>query len=493
MPAAPALDLTKDPVESIPAEATTESGEFLIERTFAEKGLEGLAELASKDIVKAVDRVKMLAEVPAEVAQTAMDAVTQLKAIKEKAEAELLASKKKLFLAMGKDTDLDQARASLEPLKAEVARRSADLSVAEAGTEVPTRKVEEDVLKTVKVEDEDGVSEPIASITEEVHAPVVEDEALPLTQMKGIPLPEASNEEMILESNLVEGAEEASVLEVPPGRMDAQEELVIPQVSESAVSIDWELLAKEELAKKESAETDYQEAQKALYEFKKQRPVKLLPIEQKYVLALEAQLEMDRLASAHAENQLALFEVNKNIEVLGSTEDTEGELYKLIEQRNAKDLHSRNLVTQYEEATGLHDKVLEEYETSLEDFSENAEPVQEVVMEESEESNVDTELSTGGSYVGADFEKRKLFLTPEDEANFEARRAGVGIESPKKPGLFSKASKQAKETTGFFKEQASSTVNPGMGPSVESGGGEKKKKGVLTWLFSDRWLPWGKK
>ncbi len=451
MSAAPALDLQPKTNEETSGGEARESGEFSIEKAFAEKGGEGLEKLAGSEVARSLERIKALAEVPAEVAATAMELIAQLKALKEQTEADLLASKKKLDMALGK---------------------------------VSTPNKGGDVKKT------DGPA--ILQETQTTAEPEAPDEreAIALTKIKSIPVPEeATTEEMVIEPSKIPGAEEAAKIEAPTGRKDAHEELEVTEKDKEPILSDWEALTAEEMQKKAAAEQDYEEAQKALSDFKAQRNDSLTPIEQKYVLALEAQLEMDRLAAAHAENQIALYDANEGIERLSAQGENAGGLDSLIEQRNAKDLHSKNLAAQFEEAAKHHDDVLAEYESALEDFTEEAAgeglegDEKEDEKNEAPMENVDTEKSTGGSFGGGGFE-RPLHLSEEDEANFEARQAGVGDE--KKAGVFSRMWRATKN-------QGKAATHPAM--KLGGAGDAKKKKdkkdkkGFFKWFFSDKWLP----
>lgn len=437
--------------------AAPETGDVSFEKVFAEKGVDGLVALGGEEAVKAAERIRMLAEVPIDVASTAVDVVEELKATREKAEAELMAAKKKLFLALGKGEEFESAREKLEPLKERVeeAKTAEQAAAMESKREVASEPVEtqeevaEEASPDVPMEEGAQAEQPVAEATDEAKPPE-SPETVTESQIEPIPVPEAGEEKMEFESTNVEGAEAAAEMEIPAGRETPQEELELPEDMETAPGMDWGKLIAEERNKLEVVEQDYVDAQTALADFKKQREGALAPIEQKYVAALEAQLEMDRLASAQMNNQIALYDLNRDIEALTSEGKEGGEIDKLIQQRNAKDVHSRRLAEQYDAAVKAHDETLEDYESSLAAYSEQNEESQEAAVESEEEENVP--------------EKRELRLTPEDEASFEARQAGVEKKEKKK--------KTKKEKNGMMKKLFSAPVKV----SEKKGAGQKEKK-----------------
>lgn len=440
-------------------EATRESGVFAIEKAFQEKGTEGLASLADNEVEVMSGKIRELATIDSEIVKVAGDEAAALTKAKEMAVNALNAAKDSL----------------IDDITAEVKKgiQAGVKSSSEKVIQLFPDKKEATPDKPVQEAAEEKVTAP--DVPEQAQEELNEEEAIPLVKekKKSVLLPEEPEGEMIIESSREKGAEKAAAIEVPAGRESAMEEIELSEEEAvEAAPIDYGQLISEEAKKKETAASDYQDAQKVLSEFKAGRSGALTPIESKYVAALESQLEMDRLASAHAENQINLYELNQKIEALAAVNENDPEIDKLIQQRNAKDVHSRNLAEQYDASVKNHDAVLGDYENSLQAFT------QETVEEVEDEPPLAVGGggdSTGGSYGGSDFEKRALKLTPEDEASFEARQAGVGVE--KKPGLL----KRAAASVG---RAGRSAVNPEMKLSAPAGGKKKKKKkGFFRWMF----------
>lgn len=526
MTAVPAATTEEQVPSAESSETGRESGEFSIEKTLAENGVEGLKLLAAREVDAMSERIGELAAIDPDAVSVAKDesealgkakviAINALNAAKdslvrdltgevktaigieksaeaalESAKAELLAEKKKLFLEKSGKELSEKGQELLTPAKAKVEEAAAAVEAMRPPEPAEGLSPEEaERLGFLGMKTDDAVDREFNELMRE--AGVLQKEG---ADDPAIEIPEA-DPSLEIEHTISPEAAAAKAMDVPAGRENAQEELAQAEAGDPLPGIDYEPLIADERKKQEAVAQDYQDAQKALQDFRRDRPGNLTPIEQKYVSALEAQLEMDRLGSAQIENQIALYEVNAKIEALSSDESASDELDKLIELRDAKDRHSYELAAQYAAAVAAHDRILEEYESSLESFeqadaAEDQEPTSEDVEEDAAEHDEeieegDTELSTGASMGGANFE-RGLYLTPEDEANFEARQAGV---------------KQGKRGSGVLESAASAMkdLKKATTPQMKlSGGGaekeapkEKKKGGkFFRWLFSSKWFPW---
>ena len=469
-----------------------EQGDFSVERLFKLKGSEGLQSEADAEVIQLSDRIKLLTEVPEDLKAVASEAMNDLERASEEAEKALLEAKKKIFLALGKDMSYEDVQEKLEPIKTQ-----AEEARIKAFPEERLDKLEEQ--RNAGMTDSDVTTKP-------EEATLSENEAIPLMKLKSIPLPSGEAEALLVENNQHIGAEEARAMNVPAGQESSQEDVELKAGDRENISTDWEALITEELEKKKGAERDYLEAEKALQNFREERGEQPTPIERKYISALEAQLEMDRLAADHANTQQELYSLNQKIEEISDRNKNDKALDALIEKRNAKDVASRSLAQQFEEAAGLHDAVLAEYESSLEDFTEEAvEENEEHKSEErsdeekevetgievstkerkygEEQSDMDTKDPTGGSFGGATLE-RPLKLSSEDERNFGARAAGAVKE--KRPSRLKSFFGRTKDAG---KSLANSAFYPSM-PSTEGGGAssQKKKRGFFGWLFSKKWL-----
>jgi|GEM_PF-5255135 len=447
MSAAPALQQTPETTESSQNEALRESGEFLIEKTFTEKGVEGLESLAEEDVVSNVKRMEALTETSVDVPESANELATQLQAAKKQAESDLLAAKKKLFFALGKGTDYEQAKAELEPMKAAVVEATEALEGAKEEQTPQDTSLREAPIETVNpsAEGEEPTAEPVEeSVSAEPEAPAQEADA----------------------------TKKAEVQEEVSPKEEASESAAPEAVNEKGEA-DWGALIVEEQHKKESAENDYTEAQKILTDFQQERAGTLTPIEQKYVAVLQTQLEMDRLTAALAGSQMALYAINKNIEKLKATDPENPAVAILTEEQTEKTNFSQNLTAQLETAATQHHEIREDYDIAMEAFDES-------VSEEGDTE--DTEDLTGGSFGGSNFE-RPLALTPEDEASFEARAAGVEVGKHVQKETKDKEGSRAKGLWSFMKRKGGQMAHPRMKLSTAGGAGVKKKRGFFKWLF----------
>lgn len=198
--------------------------------------------------------------------------------------------------------------------------------------------------------------------TAEVPAPDVKIEAgapeVPPTE------PSAA-EQAVPEAEAVTAEEAEPVEEAAPTTVEA-----VPATSEMTEGHDWEAMIGEEKTKLEAAKADYEEANRAYQDYVAKNPKPWTPIQQKYAKAMETQIAMDEGAWKHADNQIALYGANRDIEVLAKApvegSNTGAKLDALIADRNAKDAMSNSLAAEYEKMKADHDAALADYMHALE-------------------------------------------------------------------------------------------------------------------------------
>lgn len=300
-------------------------------------------------------------------------------------------------------------------------------------------------------------------------------EPVPLIKMKAVGVEELpSAEGLEIEPTVSAQAKEAMAANVPVGRESAQEELEAPSEEAPAPPIDWENLKREETAKLESAKKDYEQVNQTLREFKESREKGMTPIENKYLKALETQIQMDELSLKHAENQIDLYDVNEKIETLSHGGDVvSSEIDQLIERRNAKDALSRELADAQEKAEQTHEAALAAYMKALEALQAHPSDSVEAEAGDDQEASEEEGEEPTEPVVGMEkAAKKPLTLNPEDE-QYEANQHR----------------KKSETALG----DVFGGLGAGIGAEEKKGAPFKKQKPGLAKRFFGSWWNWVKK
>lgn len=356
---------------------TTESGEFGVERTFAEQGASGLEKMADNDVAKFTQDIESVADV-GEVEGVGADAeVGQLKEESEAAKAALDAAKKEL--------DVELGGASVTSPEKEAEQAEVSVKAPEAGAAT---------AETAKVEEPEE-AEAMDQAEEEADKNQEEEVAMESQEQEGEPSDEEEDAEM--------------------------------ETPEAEQPIGFEQLIATEQKNLDEAKNDYEEAVQARDAFLRERGKPKTPIEQKYVSALDAQIRMDELSWQRAQNQIDLYKLKDDLE---KTKLSGGDTGSFVEAISAKEAQALLLLKGFQDASKDHDAKLEDYEVSYDALQKKeSESDEKEGHDEQEEnvSNVDTVVTTGGSFGGyIDTKKEEAPTKPPlaSKAKHVARKVG---------------------------------------------------------------------
>jgi len=368
----PATDRETPAPQAEAAQLFEGTSENDLENLFTEKGFEGLRILASAETQTLLDQFDALSTPEAEAATFAPAESAELTEAGAKAKQDL-------------QTAFESFEASGEP-----------------------------AVKTVDV-------------SQEVSAPVKEEEAEPVPLVKLKPV------------------ESAPAL---------QEEMEVPMEEAPSEKFDWKQMKEGEASKLEMAKADYEQVNQTLQTFKEAHQGAMTPIEKKYLKALETQIEMDYVALQHAENQIDLYAVNEKIESLSQGENAEGsEVDTLIKERNAKDSLSKDFAEEFLAAEAIHNTALADYMKAYEGLQaspETSAKEQETIPEEGKEASPSVEIKTADAILVEATAAEKKKAKPKKAGKLLNAFGGNGSGGTEEKSLKKKKSGFAKHVFGTW-------------------------------------------
>ncbi len=243
-------------------------------------------------------------------------------------------------------------------------------------------------------------------------------------------------------------AKAAQAVEVPAGRKGREDlEMTEAGKTEDILGLDWESMIAEEGEKFNQAKGEYEKTSRHLMEEQQKYPKPWAPIQQKYFEALVSDVAVSELSLKHAQNQVELYSINRDIEHLGADAAMQKQIDALIASRDAKDALSRTLAEGVTAEQQKRDQLVEAYTKALTHVTPEAAPAEgEGLTSEDLDMSYTTGLTSSSMPYAREAASDRTRATGSPLGGLPSAPA-----APKKPGIFGRIA-------GFFRKKIEDDV-----------------------------------